>query len=253
LELKHDLKNSSSHTVIAIPASLDQKLIMAETLGNVLRRARKQKGLVLRQVAAAAGVSVAAVGNWEKDENDITMDNLRTVADYLGIDAEAAHRGVLEWVEETHDLNEAERIGEPGPFPSGPRDVRVLGVTVGGDDADFTFNGEIVEYVRRPPGIAGLNNVFALHVLGTSMVPRYEPGEMIYCGGRAPVEGDYVVLEAHPTKRNGPGKCYIKKLMKWSSPLIICEQFNPPEQLSFPTTEIKAMHRVIPWTEVLGY
>jgi phage repressor protein C with HTH and peptisase S24 domain len=227
---------------------------MVETLGSVLRTARKQKGFVLRQVALAVGATTQAVGNWEKDANLPSMENLRKAADYLGIDAEAAHRGELRYLSSEADLSEVERISDIGLPIRGPRDVEVLGVSVGGEDADFTFNGQVVEVVRRPPGIANLRNVFATHVIGTSMSPRYEPGDLLYCGGRPPVPGDDVVIEMFPVGDATMGKAYIKRLIKRTQTLIVCSQFNPPrEDIEFDPYAIKAMTRVIPVRELLGY
>lgn len=227
---------------------------VAGTTGSVLRTARKQRGFVLREVAAAAGTSPQAVANWERDANDISMENLRKVSAYLGIDAEAAVRGELRYSDAAGDLSEAERVSEVGLPALGAKDVQVLGVSVGGDDADFTFNGETVEYVRRPPGIAGLKNVFATQVIGTSMIPRYEPGELIYCGGRAPVPGDHVVIEMFPEAGSKVGKGFVKKLLKRTPSLIICGQYNPPrDDVEFDAYAIKGIWRVIPTRELLGY
>lgn len=232
---------------------LDEMAGMENTTGSVLKTARKQKGLVLRQVAQHVGVSPQAVGNWETDANDITMENLRKVSALLGIDAEAANRGQLIYLGD-EELSEATRITSPTRVPAlGPKDVELLGVTVGGDDADFTFNGEVIDYVRRPPGIATTQGVFANQVIGTSMIPRFEPGEVIYAGGKQPVNGEYVIIELFPEGSEKNGKCFIKRLVSRKPREIVCEQFNPPKQLTFDPYAIKKMSRVIPWQELLGY
>lgn len=230
----------------------DQDFAMADTLGHVLRTARKQRGKVLRQVAEAVHVSTQAVGNWENDRNEISMENLRAVSRFLGIDAEAASRGELRYTSDG-SLSEVDRVTNPGPLQVGPRDVPVLGVTVGGEDADFSFNGEIMEYVRRPPGISTLTNVWANYVIGTSMIPRFEPGELLYSGGRPPVPGDDVVIEMFPEDGQKVGKCFIKRFVKRAGSQIICRQFNPPKDLEFNAYEIKQMTRIIPTRELLGY
>ncbi|MCR6672167.1 XRE family transcriptional regulator [Devosia ginsengisoli] len=226
---------------------------MENTTGTVLKTARKAKGMVLRQVGEQVGVSAQAVGNWEADANDITMDNLRKVAALYGIDAEAASRGQLVYLDD-EERSEAVRITSPTRAPAlGPKDIELLGVTVGGDDADFTFNGEVIDYVRRPPGIATTQGVFANQVIGISMIPRFEPGEVIYAGGKQPVNGEYVIIELFPVGDEKNGKCFIKKLVSRKPNEIVCEQFNPPKQLTFNPYEIKKMSRVIPWQELLGY
>lgn len=226
---------------------------MENTTGSVLRTARKQKGMVLREVALPLGLSPQAVGNWETGANDITMDNLRKVSGLLGIDAEAASRGQLVYLDD-EELSEATRITSVTRVPAlGPKDVELLGVVVGGDDADFEFNGEVIDYVRRPPGIATTQGVFASQVIGTSMIPRFEPGEVIYAGGKQPVNGEYVIIELFPAGNAKNGKCFIKKLVSRKPTEIICEQFNPAKQMTFDPYAIKKMSRIIPWQELLGY
>lgn len=232
---------------------LAELLSMNETVGAVIKRARQQRKMTLRAVADQIGVSPQAVGNWEADANDIAMENLRKVSALLGIDPVAASRGALSYIGDG-ELNEVQRISNVGPIPDlGPRDVELLGVAVGGDDADFTFNGEVIDYLRRPPGIATLQGVFANQVIGISMIPRFEPGEVIYCGGKQPVIGDYVVIELFPEGEERNGKCFIKKLKRRTASEIVVEQFNPPKEMTFNPYAIKRMSRVIPWAELLGY
>lgn len=230
-----------------------QNIAMGKSVGSVLRQARKQRGYVLRQVSEVAGVSVAAVGQWERGENDLTMDNLRKVATFLGIDPLAANRGELRYIDKAQDLSDVERVTETAPVDLGPEDVEILGVSVGGDDGDFSLNGQTVGYARRPAGIARIRNVFAVHVIGESMVPRYEPADLLYCGGRAPVPGDDVVIEMFPKGDEAVGKAYIKRLVRRTASEIVCRQFNPPMEMTFNPYEMKAMHRVIPYRELLGY
>lgn len=226
---------------------------MTDTTGSVLKRARQQRKRTLKQVATEIGVSPQAVGNWEADANDITMDNLRKVSSVLAIDPVAASQGRLSYLDDS-ELNEVQRITNVGPLPEmGSRDVQLLGVSVGGEEADFTFNGEVIDYLRRPPGIATLQGVFASQVIGTSMIPRFEPGEVIYLGGKQPVIGDYVVIELFPTGDEKNGKCFIKKLKRRSATEIVVDQFNPAREMTFDPYAIKRMSRVIPWAELLGY
>jgi len=226
---------------------------LAEKIGTALRTARKQRGLVMRDVAQAAGVSTGAVGNWERGANVMSMENLQAVASYLGIDPIALSKGNVKFLSETQLVSDAEIISDASHIDTGPLDVEILGVAVGGDDGDFTLNGEVSGYARRPAGIAHLRKVFALHVLSDSMVPRYEPGELLYCGGRDAVSGDDVVIEMFPEKGETVGKAYIKRLVKRSKTEIICKQYNPAKELVFDPYAIKNMWRVIPTRELLGY
>jgi len=237
---------------------LPQNLFMIDNelkikIGDAIRTARKQRGLVMRQVAAAAGVSTGAVGNWERGANVLAMENLQSVASFLQIDPVALSNGELKYLGDEVTLADAEIISELGPAPSGPMDVEILGVAVGGDDGDFTLNGEVSGYARRPPGIAHLRKVFALHVLSDSMVPRYDPGEMIYCGGRDAVPGDHVVIETFPEKDEQVGKAYVKKLVSRTQKELVCLQYNPNKTLTFNPYAVKNVWRIIPLRELLGF
>ena len=231
------------------------KSVDAKMVGNALRIARKRRGYVMRQVAEAAGVTPGAVGNWERGANEMSVDNLRAVARFLRVDRNALSEGEVKFLgdDQPDNLADAEIVSDPGPPSFGPLDVEILGVVAGGDDGDFSLNGEVAGYARRPAGIANLRRVFALHLISTSMIPRYDPGELIYCGGREPVPGDRVVIEMHPDDEGGAGKAFVKKLIERRKGKLICEQYNPPSTVEFDVYRIKNLWRVIPTRELLGF
>lgn len=133
------------------------------------------------------------------------------------------------------------------------RDVEVRGVAVGGKESCFEFNGEVVDRVRRPPGIAGASNVFAIYVVGQSMSPRFEEGELVFVHpGRPATSGCDVIVELHG--RNGdPGQCYIKRLVKRTPTRTVLQQFNPArDDIAFDNDNIRAMYRILTASELLG-
>ncbi|GCA53181.1 helix-turn-helix protein [Sinorhizobium sp. KGO-5] len=224
----------------------------AKIVGAAIKRARKQRGLVMRQLAEHLGVHVAAIGNYESGKNLPSTENLIALSDFLRVDQGALSRGeVVSLTDEP--LADAERVTDPAPPPSGPLDIEVLGTTAGGDDGDFRFNGERQGFVRRPPGLAGVVKAFALHTISDSMVPRYFPGELIYVGGREPVPGDHIVIELFPENEGEVGKSYIKYFVRRTASEIIVSQYNPPKELTFNRYAVKALWRVIPLAELLGY
>lgn len=225
----------------------------AAAIGAAIRSARKQRKLVMQDIATHVGVSVAAVGNWEKGDNLLASDNLFKVAEFLRIDSSALARGDVVFLSDAGSLNEAEIVSDPTMLQLGPMDVRVLGGAVGGDDGDFSLNGEVAGYVRRPPGLAHVPNVFAVHILTDSMVPRYDPGELLYCGGRAPVPGDHVLIEMYPQGEETVGKAFVKKLLRRTKSEIICEQYNPQGLRTFDAYSLKQIWRIIPPRELFGF
>ena len=223
-------------------------------LGRVLEQAREAKALDRNDIAREMGTSYQAVSNWEHGKNRPTSGKLIALSKFLEFNFKAATEGRFE-PQENPGLQPAEAVpAENVPAQDfGPKDVEVLGVSVGGDDADFYLNGEVINRVRRPPGIQHAKGVFALNVVGTSMVPRYDPGELIYCQKVPPAPGDYVVVELYPNDESQhAGKSFIKRLTRRTGLRIECEQFNPPKTLEFDAGDVKAVYRVIPLRELMG-
>lgn len=134
-----------------------------------------------------------------------------------------------------------------------PQDIPVKGVAVGGNDADFSFNGAISEYVRRPPGLAKALGVYAVHVVSDSMSPKFEPSDLLFVSStRAPAVGDYVVVELHEQEDGTPGKGFIKRLVKRSGSSVKLHQFNPDIDIEIETVLIRSIHRVFSNNELFG-
>ncbi len=54
-----------------------------QSLGSVLRNARLQKGLTLRDLGNAIGVSGSAISHWEAGTNGVRGDNLTAICKAL--------------------------------------------------------------------------------------------------------------------------------------------------------------------------
>lgn len=255
---------------------------MSNALGDLLRSGREAKGLTLEQVAKTLKVSNQAINQWEMGKTRPSLNRLHKISNLYGIPLQeffnsAKNYGVPRLIEDENDgvYFEVDASGDPikneRPFASNaalapnipaevlqaqiylPLDVPVLGVSMGGDGHDFQFNGETVDYIRRPLGIAKAKRAYATYVVGDSMVPAFREGAVLFVNpDRPPSIGDDVVIELHPVRDGEPGPGYIKRLKKRTSTKIIVEQFNPPDDLEFDLADVKAMHRVVPWNELLG-
>jgi phage repressor protein C with HTH and peptisase S24 domain len=230
---------------------------MNTEFGRALREARKAKGMTLVQVAQALGVTYPAVQQWEAGKTAPSTENLRALAGLLQFDPFTGGRTgtpAAEGLVPNVDLTRAEDAPPLHRF-GGPRDVEVRGTAVGGGgtDGDFRFNGQVIDRVPRPQGIANRRDVYALYVENDSMYPRFDPGARLYVDPhRRPRPGDDVVVELHSESESEPGPGFIKKLVKTTPTKLIVEQFNPPKQLEFEISRVKSLHRVIPMEELVG-
>jgi SOS-response transcriptional repressor LexA len=132
-------------------------------------------------------------------------------------------------------------------------DVPVFGTVVGGVDADFEMNGEVIDRVRRPPGLLNAKNAFALYVVGTSMSPRYDEGDLIFIHpGKPPVPGCDVVIELHAIDDFGRNKALLKTYRGKSPNRLLLSQLNPEGPLELQLSEVKQVLRVLRTNELLG-
>lgn len=150
-----------------------------------------------------------------------------------------------------------------------PRDVPVLGtpscgemiVRVDGEEVhvetiDMDLD-EVIEYVRRPAGIDGRTDVYAIYPQGFSMSPRFEPGEVQYVDGRRPPAiGDYVVVQLRrPDEQAGERivSALLKRLVRQGADWIELEQFNPATIFRIDRPRVARIHRILTLNELVGF
>ncbi len=136
----------------------------------------------------------------------------------------------------------------------GPRNVPVYGTGSGGIGGDFSFNGQLIDHVPRPPGIANRKDVYAIYLVGDSIEPAYEDGTTIYVDPhRRPLPRDYVVVELRGEREGEPGPAFVKRLVSRGSGKLKLEQHNPAKHLEpIDERDVLRVHRVIPWLELIG-
>lgn len=94
--------------------------------------------------------------------------------------------------------------------------------------------------VPMHPAQVNIREPFALQVQDESMVPRYEPGEIVYLApNRWPSRGKYLVLET----KDGMG--YLKQLLRREADQVVLHQLNPAEDLLIENSRIRTAHAVI--------
>lgn len=134
-----------------------------------------------------------------------------------------------------------------------PLDVPVYGVAVGGDAGDFSLNGDVVDRVRRPPGLLGNRSAFAVYVRGDSMEPRHYQGDLLYVDPIRPARsGDDVLVELKPARPGEPGPAYIKQLVTQGPVRVVLRQFNPAKDITLPGAQILRVSKILKLADLLG-
>ena len=233
---------------------------LPSTLAERIVWLRERAGLSQSALARRLGISPQSIqqleaGHVRRPRYVLALARLFNVTpDWLEEGSGAAGEGrALEPIRELPPANALPEFLNVPPPASQPADVEVWGAAAGGEGGEFAFNGTVIDYVRRPPGLADARTVFAIYVVGDSMAPRYEHGDLIFVHkGRPPRLGDDVVVEL-VGEAGAPGACYIKRLLKRSGTRIVLRQFNPPrDDLEFKLDRVKQVYRVLSTAELLG-
>lgn len=150
------------------------------------------------------------------------------------------------------DVSESELIGVPvGNNDNEPRTDRripVYGLAAGAVRGHLTLSPDPVEWVRAMPGIANVRDAYAMIVTGSSMEPRYLPGEIIYLHPhRPPRPGDHIAIQE--MDKDGVSVS-LKRFERMTETHLITTQYNPPAEVRFLRSRIQAVHRVLTLNEL---
>jgi phage repressor protein C with HTH and peptisase S24 domain len=132
------------------------------------------------------------------------------------------------------------------------QNIPVMGTAAGGEAGAFQLqSGSPIDHVRRPPGVASAVDVYAIYVVGDSMTPRFDEGELIYVSGKRPARpGDYVVVQT--TEVEGEVTAWCKRLVRRDSRAVVLEQFNPPRTFEITAETTVAVHRILTTNDLFG-
>jgi phage repressor protein C with HTH and peptisase S24 domain len=144
----------------------------------------------------------------------------------------------------------------PAPIMgSMPRDIPVMGTANGGRDDEFII-GEVIQYAPRPYALAGRTGIFAIFVVGHSMVPWRQPGEAVYVDRlRQPQIGSHVLVQMKATGPDGDPEhaAVVKRLVKVTPTHLVLAQYNPAkDDIRVPRSKVAATYRVLETDELLG-
>ncbi|MDK4727421.1 LexA family transcriptional regulator [Rhizobium phaseoli] len=145
--------------------------------------------------------------------------------------------------------HEPNAIVDPAPISASSgrpgRMLPVLGEAVGGDDGQYTFNGQVLDYVACPPSLANVPNAYAVWIDGESMYPRYKSGELVYVHpGKPARRGDDVIVQVKPRHEDMPPRGFVKELVGFIGDKLVLKQYNPDMRIEFPRSDVISIHPI---------
>jgi phage repressor protein C with HTH and peptisase S24 domain len=191
--------------------------------GQRIRSTREAKGLSQADLGRAIGVSQPAI---KKIEAGQTLKSR-----YL------------------HDIEQFLGIATPAPAgarPSAVENERVLPVysAVEGGSGEMVISTDPIDEVPRPWYLKGIKNGYAVVVVGESMAPAFEPGDIVVVNPRAPA-----VREKHAIfvggEEQGEFRAAIKRLIRSTDKVWRVRQYNPEKEFDLSKKDWPRALRVV--------
>ena len=131
----------------------------------------------------------------------------------------------------------------PGEGLVGSRDFPIYAAAMGGNGHTIiTFDA--IEWVRRPAILENVKDAYGIYIVGDSMEPAYEQGDMALIHPHLPpTRGtDVVLFHVPPT---GEAECIIKRLVGFNDQEWKLRQYNPPLDFKEYRGSYPYCHRVV--------
>lgn len=248
-----------------------------EVMRQRIDRLRQRKGLSPRALSLAIGANHSYIAQLLSGKGGApSATKLTQLAEALDTN--------VDYLTGTTDnpgpINSEVGVGDRlPPFRHFPREEPMIPLVGTGDCADLEVcneSGQMVDvqrssfdpdfhvrYIARPPALAGARDLYAIYFHGTSMSPRFEPGEVGIVDPRRPAApGDYVLVQLfdeadRPATDGDPvgdrfvTSVLVKRLVRQSAKEVALEQLNPPLVFTVPRDQVARVHRIMPQTELL--
>lgn len=234
----------------------------------------KASRLSQNKIAAAIGIDRSGVSRLLDGKRQLQVREIKALSDLLEAHANPiiAAGPADDFATRMPASNVRLAEGIPSPLDQlhqWPRDFPVVGTALG---ADLHFEDEgrpvlieqteimvsdTINYIKRPPVLASAKKAYALYVVGSSMEPRFDPGTLVYVDPRRPpsINDDVVVQLRDGNGHDGDDRvvcALLKRLIRRTANYIELAQYNPALTFKVPMTQVSQIHRVVPYSEIIG-
>lgn len=216
-----------------------------DSLGQRIRYARQQRQLSQASVAEAFDITRNAVSLWENDSTAPESEKLPRLARLLEVD--------LGWLMEAagappDEVREAPARGRRRPMIPrsqlvGERDLPIYAAAMGGS-GHLIISFDPVDWTRRPAALEHVRDGYGILVVGDSMVPAYQPGDiaLVHPLLAPAAETDVVLYRVPPIEE---AEAMIKRLVTWTERSWKLRQYHPPREFQEPKSAWHVCHRVV--------
>jgi phage repressor protein C with HTH and peptisase S24 domain len=209
---------------------------MTETLPERLTRLMREAGYNPRSLSLAASLGATAV----RDIIDGRIASpryatLQALAGVLGVRTEILAGG-----------QGAPAIVGQSPPQAGavPRDLPVYGAAQGGVGGAMLVSSDTIQWLARPEPLLTVRSGYGVYVVGESMSPAYEQGDIaLVHPSLPPRRGADVILIRHDD--DGGRHVLIKRLIGWTDESWRVRQYNPAQDFDLPRADWREAETIV--------
>lgn len=232
---------------------MDDNPRMADDLKDRIRQALERKHLSPEAASKQAGMERSYLSKLLDDSiGSPRVDTIRKIATALEVSADWLVNGV-----ESVPIIDV-RAAAPGSHPPLPvrdemaNDIPVMGTAAGNHTRGaFKIGGDAIDYVRRPPGLIGAKGIYALYIEGESMVPQFNPADLVFVSEHRPVRvNDPVIVQTSYTEGEIEGSIgiYLRRDEQW----VTIGKHNPKAEVKIRRGNHTLVHKVLTNNELFG-
>jgi phage repressor protein C with HTH and peptisase S24 domain len=209
-------------------------------------------GLSAAGASLAAGLSKAYIKNIKEGKSrSPRVEELTRLAVVLQTTVEWLTTG--EGIEDIRNQQPVDRTS-PGSFTPvtlpgrplvGERNLPVFAAAMGGD-GHHIVSFDAIDYVKRPSLLENVRDAYGIYIIGTSMIPAYEPGDLALVNPHLPPTFNANVVLYHVPPFNIPeAEAMVKRVIGYDDRDWNLRQYNPAKDFTESRADWPYCHRIV--------
>ena len=203
-------------------------MAIGKRIENAMIRAGKKPVDIARRLK----ITESAVSQWFAKDTGPKSVRLSELASFLGTTVDSLitdHDGPL-------GGPPSAAMPPPMGLNAGRPDLAVYASAAGGPEGAWVLSGDAIAWILRDQRLQGVRDAFACYVVGESMFPAYEQGNLLLVNPAVPPNaGDDCLLIQEAA--DGARYALIKRLVRFNSTSWTVKQWNPDKTFSLPRKE----------------
>jgi|HubBroStandDraft_4_1064222.scaffolds.fasta_scaffold295694_1 phage repressor protein C with HTH and peptisase S24 domain len=200
-------------------------------IGKRIESAMKRAGKKPVDIARRLKITESAVSQWFAKDTGPKSVRLSELASFLGTTVD----DLISDTEATLFASSS-AAAPPMALGAGRPDLAVYASAAGGPEGAWVLSGDAIAWIHRDQRLVGVRDAFACYVVGESMFPAYEHGNLLLVNPAVPPNaGDDCLLIQEAS--DGARYALIKRLVRFNSTSWTVKQWNPDKTFSLPRKE----------------